>query len=329
MSVNYFFLVIMVLCVHNSINSMSRYRDTKFLKKYLHVRGALKKEGFKEIYFHTPDALKLNALFLSRANARYNVIVCAGWLPGRMEGMATFFSLLPQDCNILLFDARGRGKSEGSLLGKVWRYGVDEYKDIVGALDCLKQINNEPTFLCGICSGAFNAARTLIELKKRDMHNTYNVKGLIFDSGWGSVLTIASTIIVSGTEARLLSYFRMITKRCTKMQRAFAYVHESLMAFVKVSYGVMFHGFFKYLMLPYQKDTNIFSSIHMISCPILFIHSRDDSYAKCKDITPLIASVFRKKVWIVDDSYHAKNHLIHHEKYQHALTSFFDECMSE
>src|SRR5690606_23167770 len=88
-------------------NAFDDYYKTSFLKQYGRVRTELKSQGFREIYFKTPDGLRLNGLFLSRPNATCNVIVCAGWLPGKKEKMATFFALLPDYCNILFFDARG------------------------------------------------------------------------------------------------------------------------------------------------------------------------------------------------------------------------------
>lgn len=325
-SYGFFFLSILCLFYH-SVSLANNYGDTKLLKNYAQVRQLLKQEGFKEIYFQTPDKLWLNGLFLSRPNALCNVVVCAGWLPGRMEGMATFYSLLPQDCNILLFDARGHGKSKGPLFSKVWRYGIDEYKDIVGALACLQHINQLPVFLCGICSGAYNCARALIELKKHKMDHCYPVKGLIFDSGWGSVIKIASTIVISGVRARLFSCIKHFTKKYGALQNTVHRVGDGVMSFVRLVYGLFFNLALKPFMIWHTEKTDIFSKMHLISCPVFFIHSREDDYACRKGIMSLIGAVPFKKVWIVDDSYHAKNHLIHQQKYQHKVAVFIKRCL--
>src|SRR5581483_8890448 len=170
------------------------YYDVSFLKNYSQVRTVLKAEGFKEIYFKTSDNLRINGLFLTRPHATCNVIVCAGWLPGRKEKMATFFAALPSHCNIFFFDARGRGKSEGPLLRQVWKYGVNEYKDIVGAIEYIHSRNALPIILCGVCSGAFNATHAVLHLEKQGLLSRYNIKGVIFDSGWGSIMKISRTV---------------------------------------------------------------------------------------------------------------------------------------
>jgi len=103
--------------------------------------------------------------------------VCAGWLPGKKEGMATFYALLPENCNILLFDARGRGASEGSLLYNIWKYGTSEYKDIIGAIFWINHNNKLPIIIGGTCSGVFNAAHAIIKLTQKNLIHKTNVKG--------------------------------------------------------------------------------------------------------------------------------------------------------
>src|SRR5258706_8981366 len=124
---NYFIFTIILLpfSLHCTEN-LDLFYATSFLKNYSAVQACLKAHGFKKITFQTPDNLTIHGLFLERPHATCNVIVCAGWLPGKQEGMATFYASLPQHCNILFFDARGHGNSEGPLLWKLWQYGIHE-----------------------------------------------------------------------------------------------------------------------------------------------------------------------------------------------------------
>src|SRR5260221_7912244 len=99
---NYFLIFTILLsfsiqCTEN----FEQFYTTSFLKNDTAVRSSLKGQGFTEVTFKTPDNLTLHGLFLSRHNATSNVIICAGWFPGKKEGMATFYNLLPADCNIL------------------------------------------------------------------------------------------------------------------------------------------------------------------------------------------------------------------------------------
>src|SRR6185503_8670694 len=95
---NYFLIFTIVLsfsiqCTEN----FEQFYTTSFLKNDTAVRTSLQEQGFAEITFKTPDNLTLHGLFLARPNATCNIIVCAGWFPGKKEGMATFYDLLPND----------------------------------------------------------------------------------------------------------------------------------------------------------------------------------------------------------------------------------------
>ena len=201
---NCFFLVsLFIMSSFYGTQSNEKFYSTAFLRNYLTVRKTLLEAGFEKITFETSDNYKLAGLFLSRPNATCNVILCAGWLPGRKEGMATFYDLLPENCNILFFDARGHGESEGSLLWKLWRYGIDEYKDITGAISWIHHNNTLPIIIAGICSGAFNATHAIAHLQEQNLIEHYNIKGLVFDSGWGSVTKIITTAPIAVRIKRL------------------------------------------------------------------------------------------------------------------------------
>jgi hypothetical protein len=74
-----------------------------------------KEEGldFKEIFFNTPDHLKLHSWFIPAKDARYTVLFChgnAGNISHRLEKII-FFNRL--GCNVFIFDYRGYGQSQG------------------------------------------------------------------------------------------------------------------------------------------------------------------------------------------------------------------------
>ena len=72
------------------------------------------------------------------------------------------------DCNILFIDARGHGKSEGSVLKNMWGYGKHEYKDIIAAIKFAHKKNDVPIILYGVCAGAFNSMHALLKLQKKN-----------------------------------------------------------------------------------------------------------------------------------------------------------------
>jgi pimeloyl-ACP methyl ester carboxylesterase len=303
-----------------SIDDREKFYSTAFLKDRLAVRESLKKTGFQEIIFKTSDNISLSGLFLLRPHATCNVIVCAGWLPGTKEGMATFYALLPEYCNILFFDARGHGQSKGPFLWNLWRYGIDEYKDILGAISYINRINELPIVITGICSGAFNAAHALIDLEKNNIQVQSNVKGLIFDSGWGSVTEITRTAPFAGLEKRLVALLKYMyhTKHDLKQSIFYKLCSYCTQNFCKISY----HLCAKPLVNRYEKITNLFDKIHRITVPIFFIHSYDDTYAAKNDVLHLAQHTLHKKCWWLEQSYHAKHHLLHKDLYKQKLSDF-------
>ena len=173
--------------------------DPFFNKKFLVNYDAVKKEllanhGFVQVQFLSEDGIKLEGLLRTKANAKCTVISCSGFFPGRMEGMATLHRLLPDDCNILFFNARGHGNSEGFFKATILKYGNVEYKDVIGAIDYAHKQSPAPIFIHGICIGAFHATHALANLQQRNLLEQYNVKGFIFDSGFGSLAKISNAL---------------------------------------------------------------------------------------------------------------------------------------
>lgn len=299
--------------------------STKFLKKHILVREVLKDYGFQHITFQTTDNLAIHGLFLSRPNATCNVIVGAGWLPGKKEGMASFFDLLPRHCNILFFDARGHGDSEGRLLWKLWEYGVHEYKDFLGAISYLNTVNSLPIVVLGICSGAFNAAHAFINLEKNQKIIPSQIKGLIFDSGWGSVTHITRTTPPAGIETRLADILTLIYSTKKEARKSMLYKICHLIA--QTSYIMSYYLCIKPLVQQSEHITTLFDKIHSITSPILFIHSKDDTYTELSNAQKLAELALHKTCWWIEKSYHAKHHLIHKELYKDKVSQFIDNVI--
>ena len=99
----------------NSVES-ELFFGTQFLTKYdLVAQTLIETENFSEVYFYSLDGIKLHGLLRKKPDAPYSIIFCAGFYPGRKEGLATFIKLVPENINILFFDARGHGSSEGRI----------------------------------------------------------------------------------------------------------------------------------------------------------------------------------------------------------------------
>ena len=96
------------------------------------------------------------ALFLDQSekkDIKGTIIYCAGFYPGKKEGMTTFFAMLhDQPYNFLFFDARGHGESEGCFLDPYQpittsqnfaHYGKFEHLDIIAAIEYIGNYNKQ------------------------------------------------------------------------------------------------------------------------------------------------------------------------------------------
>ncbi len=326
MKIEFSFLVIMLFSFYcYVIPHKEQFYSKSFLKNYKATRTALKDINFKKITFTTTDNLKLVGLFLSRSDATCNVIICAGWLPGRKEGMATFYDLLPEYCNILFFDARGRGESEGSLIWNVWRYGVDEYKDIIAAISWINNNNELPIIIGGTCSGVFNAAHAILHIIKNNTLEQSRIKGLIFDSGWGSVIAMSQSSAI----ANIKKYFikTAVFIEGTKKKIAQKKFYTTSYSFIISCFKIIHRLCAKPLIISYEKTTNLFDKIHQITIPILFIHSYDDTHAAFSNVYKLAKLTPNKQCWWIETSSHAKHHLIHKELYKEKVIAFIENVI--
>lgn len=323
---SHFLLPIIVLSFSaHCTENVDQFYSTSFLKNYTAVRTSLKEQGFTEVTFKTSDNLTLHGLFLSRPDATCNVILCAGWFPGKKEGLATFFDLLPHYCNVLLFDARGRGESEGPLLKNVWRYGINEYKDIIGAISYTNQQNALPIIIGGFCSGAFNATHALIDLEKNNKIAHYNIKGLIFDSGWGSITNISDTAITANVDLGIIMILKRFYQTTEHIKRSFFYKLSSNVAHCMCN--ITHFLLTKRLVGQYEPTTSLFNKIDHLTVPIFFIHSHDDNHANIDNAIKLSQLTQHKKCWWIQQSYHTRHHLVHRDLYKEKLTAFIDNVI--
>ena len=297
----------------------SPYFNTKFLVQYDAVCHTLiEKEGFVEGFFPTEDSVSINYTWLKRPNARYTMIFCSGFWPGRKEGIATFYAMLPDDCNLLFFDARGHGKSKGRFLTKLWQYGAHEYKDVIGAACWAHKQQKCPIVIYGICAGAFHAAHAVLRMQERNMLNKLCVKGLIFDSGWSSIGDVSKTAFTS--ELNAFAY-----KKTRKWFKNYNTVYPPLSKVVRCGVNI-FHTCIIRPALYWNKQTELFDKIGDLSLPTFYIHAECDDYAKIEPVKRLASQTKHATCWwISEQSKHACHHLKLKEQYRDRLLHFLEQ----
>src|SRR5207244_11949273 len=117
--------------------------------------------AFEDVHFTTADGIRLGGWLVACPQARGNVIFCHGW--GRNRGHVA--GLLPTlhglGLNVLAFDFRGHGDSEGHTS----TFGHREVRDLAAAVAYVRgRFPGRPLFLVGISLGAAVSLQALPQL---------------------------------------------------------------------------------------------------------------------------------------------------------------------
>lgn len=152
-----------------------------------------KLNDIQNIKFKTVDNLTLSGIIIKRPKAKANLLLCHGYRASK-EFMYAFIDLFP-DFNMLLFDFRAHGQSEGKMIS----IGCHEYKDVAAAAEFMKQsIHSQdgsslPFIILGISMGAASTLKAasidpnisdalIIDSTFSDLHGIM-IKGFAIKSG--------------------------------------------------------------------------------------------------------------------------------------------------
>jgi len=132
-------------------------------------RSAVREHGGQEIVLLTHDDMRISALYFKRDGAPVNIIYVTGYfndLTPTKEWSAPF-ALLFSEYNVLSFDWRGFGNSEG-VHGMFCQnsFGKNAYPDIQAAVDFMHKENDKPVVLVGFCFGAAMAMHATVQATK-------------------------------------------------------------------------------------------------------------------------------------------------------------------
>jgi len=123
--------------------------ESKHLRRFLADRGI----GFEEVSFRSFDDTRLDGWWFEAGRDRPTVIALHGVSKNRTELVRFAIALGAAGINVLLFDGRGHGKSEGRFV----TYGFYERRDVEAAIDFAvsqKGVSDVRIGLAGISMGA-------------------------------------------------------------------------------------------------------------------------------------------------------------------------------
>ncbi len=237
------------------------------------------------ISFKTDDGLNLAGFLLLREGAQRNLLICHGYRMAK-ERMIGFASLFPND-NILLFDHRAHGQSEGNRT----TIGFEEKKDVRAALKVLQ--NHEHTKglpICGI-GVSMGAVSLLGAATECDAF-----KGIVLDSPFKRLDEQARRTFVRRFKIPIIPF-------------------EALSRIL-----------FEYLMQFSLSEVNSLNWAERLKVPVFLIHSVQDHVASINDTKELYEKIpGKKELWIVNESGHARIFNDCSQEYQQRVETFFAE----
>jgi pimeloyl-ACP methyl ester carboxylesterase len=241
---------------------------------------------FQPVTLKTSDGLNLAGLLMTRPGARRTVVMCHGYGMTK-EYMRPYVDMLI-DHNILLFDFRAQGESEGESIS----IGFHEKKDVLAAIEFLEaheQLKKLPIFGLGVSMGA---ASLLAAAQERPDA----FKGIVLDS----------------TFSRLFDQICQVFAKRTGLP---------IMPFMKVTAFL-----FEYLVNCRIADVMPCQFIEKILCPVLIIHSEHDQVSALASAQELYDHApHAKELWVVKKSKHGYVCLDYSTEYRQRLGRFVRE----
>ncbi|MCB9492827.1 MAG: alpha/beta fold hydrolase [Epsilonproteobacteria bacterium] len=252
----------------------------------------LKRPNMKQFTFKNQDGQLLTGFHLKRENAKATMLLCHGYR-GSKEFMYTFLELFPE-WNMISFDFRAHGQSEGSIT----TIGCHEYKDVLAAVDYVKQEAKQsgkelPLIVLGVSMGGAAALKAA-----ESSSNMCNV--LVIDSTYASLNATVMKGFARMSGLPLYPFFTM-----TRM---------------------MFH-FFAQCDLHEMEMTR---SVKKIKQPMLFIHSCVDSMISPSSALKLWASSDQEKckLWVGPSCRHGCLSMYKGDLYKKKVTKFVTRALN-
>ncbi|MBM3887271.1 alpha/beta fold hydrolase, partial [Candidatus Dependentiae bacterium] len=284
----------MIFISYQVVNKFACNADNVYYGKSQAAVAAEIREEIQErpdcepISFKNSDNQTLRGFLFKRPLAIGTLLLCHGY-KGSKEFMYGFLDMFP-DFNLLIFDFRASGESDGQYISM----GYHEYKDVYAACKFLKA--NTPQDLPFIILG--------------------------FSMGGGATLRAASqypglaqAFIIDSTFSDLRSMFLQgYSKRVSLPYYPFFPLTEAM---------------FRYVANCNVNEVNSVAATRMINEPILFIHSCSDEFITPDHSIKLYANALNQasKIWIGPHARHGLLHAHHPEIYGKKVRKFLHKAI--
>jgi len=280
LGIAYRILVKFACRVSYSVNRKEKIQQGRAYLKTVH--------NAREVRFKTDDGISIAGLLIVRKGATRNLVMCHGYR-GAKEYFRSFVDKFPH-ANVLLFDFRAHGESEGSFI----TVGYREKKDVHAAVQFLQ---NDPATkglpICGLGISMGAASLVGAAAEKQEF------EALMLESSFSQLW---KHLCESFTERTGLPRVPFMAIMC------FLFEHVA---------GFSFPIY------------NPCDCIGDIDCPVLIVHAKDDDFISVNHAYEIFKNAPNKKrLWLVDSARHGYISRSHKETYFQRATAFFDAAVA-
>lgn len=241
---------------------------------------------FERVRFYSRDDLLLHGWWIpARHNVKGTIIQCHGQ-NGSMDADVRQAGMLHDaGFNVLMFNFRAHGESEGSWV----TFGLREQYDLLGAMDYLVGAHGiEEVGVLGFSMGGATAILTAARTKQ--------IRSIVAD---GAIATLHETLTgwlaeknIPPILAGVLAWLFM--------------VGGSIISIARLDH------------------VNTLCWIQNIRCPVLFIHGADDTLVSTRAIREIAANApSGSDLWIVPNCHHRRAHVKYPVEYEQRILEWF------
>lgn len=245
---------------------------------------------YDSISFTSLDAIALRGWFVRAPNPRGTVIFCHGYAGSKAPDLQYVPHFHARGYNVLLFDFRAHGESDGDKSSLVYY----ERQDLLGAIAYLQQQGIHQVGLLGFSMGAAVAIATapLSEV----------VRAVVADSGFAELKTILATYMQN-----------------KGMPRFIAYVMSRLMIWLA--------GLYLGCSLPESDPLRWVS--RLAPRPLFLIHGERDRSVPASDARRLYEAAGQpKELWLAPNADHRAVDQLYPDEYMARVLNFFDKWLA-
>ena len=245
---------------------------------------------FEDVSFKTNEDLTIKGWFVDNKSTSRAVILAPGRGTNRWDILkdAPVRHLYENDFDVLLFDPRSTGESEGDRYG----FGYFESQDIANAVDFLKEEKGVTTV--GVWGGSAGASAAIIAGLESS-----GIDAIVADSPYANLKIAASRY---GREEE------------DKLMQIFFPFYMGVARFT-LNFDV------------YEK-TDLTNRVKNLDVPLFLIHGLEDKALDPINSQLIYETAEGpKRLWLVEGAWHVGAHEIYPEEYRRRVTAFFESYL--